>query len=144
MKGIGSFRRKILYDITLFDGTYLPKGTTVLSPTWSLSHDVSIFPNPNTFDGLRFFNMRHASPADLNRHHLTTLDTTATYFGVGKHACPGRAFASVEMKMILVHLLMRYDFKLVDGDTKPRDYQMEGIKHPNRQKEIMIRNRQEF
>ena len=46
--------------------------------------------------------------------------------------------------MILVHLLMRYDFKLVDGDTKPRDYQMEGIKHPNRQKEIMIRNRQEF
>ncbi len=144
MKWIGSFRRKLLLSITLSDDTFLPEGTTLFSPTWSISHDASIFPDPDTFDGLRFFNMRQASHSDNNRHKFTSIDNTATYFGAGKHACPGRAFAGIEIKMIVVQLLMRYDFKLVDGDTKPRDYQMEGILHPNRQKEIMIRNRQEF
>ncbi|PMD15835.1 hypothetical protein NA56DRAFT_709481 [Hyaloscypha hepaticicola] len=56
----------------------------------------------------------------------------------------GRNFASVEIKMIFVHLLMRYDLKLVDGDTKPRDYEFEGKLLPNREKKIMIRNRQAF
>jgi cytochrome P450 len=135
MKWIGSFRRKLLRGVTLSDGTHLPEGTTLLSPTWSLSHDASIFPDPDTFDGLRFFNMPPAS-----RPQLTTVDNTATYFGAGRHACPGRAFASRKIKMFLIHLLMSYDLKLVDGDTEPRDSQSDGILAPNREKNIMIRN----
>ena len=39
----------------------------------------------------------------------------------------GRNFAGVEIKMILVHLLMQYDLKLVVGGTKPRDYEFQCI-----------------
>jgi len=32
-------------------------------------------------------------------------------FGYGEHACPGRFFASNEIKIALIHLLLKYDWK---------------------------------
>lgn len=40
-------------------------------------------------------------------------------FGYGQHACPGRFLAVQEMKIVLCHLLLKYDFKLVEGAQKP-------------------------
>ena len=40
-------------------------------------------------------------------------------FGYGKYACPGRFYASNEMKLVLANLLLLYDFKLPDGAERP-------------------------
>ncbi|PWY78991.1 cytochrome P450 [Aspergillus eucalypticola CBS 122712] len=40
-------------------------------------------------------------------------------FGHGKHACPGRFFAANEVKIVLIFLLLRYDWTLLEG-TVPR------------------------
>jgi cytochrome P450 len=127
--------------ITLSDGTHLPAGTYISVPANALSHDAGLFPEPEKFDGLRFYKMRLRSPADANRHQLTTLDNTAMYFGGGRHGCPGRGFVSVEAKMIISALVLKYDFKLKDGDITPRDFLYHGLLNVNPAKELLIRDR---
>jgi ent-kaurene oxidase len=136
-----SFRRKVLKPTTLSDGTFLPAGIFINIPTNSLSHDPSIFPHPEKFDGLRFYNMRQRSSADANKHQLTTVDNTATYFGAGRHACPGRAFASMEAKMILVELVKRYEFRMIEGDGTESYMQYSGLLAVNPNKKIQMRDR---
>jgi cytochrome P450 len=85
--------------------------------------------------------MRQRFSEDANRHQLTCLDNTAMYFGGGRHGCPGRAFASVEAKMIISALLMKYDFKLKDGEETPREFLYQGLSIANATKEILIRDR---
>lgn len=131
----------MLRPTTLSDGTYLPSGTYISVPTTAVSHDAKFFPNPDTFDGLRFYNMRQRSPADANKHQLTTLENSATYFGGGRHGCPGRTFASVEAKMIISTLILKYDFKLKEEDGTPREFQFQSLLIVNPAKEILVRDR---
>lgn len=39
-------------------------------------------------------------------------------WGAGRHACSGVRVAKLEMKLVLVMFLIRYDFELVDKDGK--------------------------
>jgi hypothetical protein len=139
--GKASFSRKVLQPTTLSDGTFLPPGTFVYFPTHALSHDPSIFPNPDEFDGLRFYKLTQRSQADSNKHQFADIDNHATYFGAGRHACPGRTFAGVLAKWILIALVTRYDFKIIEGDSTPRDFQFSGLSFVNMKKMIMIRDR---
>lgn len=36
-------------------------------------------------------------------------------FGLGTHSCPGRFFGANTVKLVLTHLLMKYEFKPSDG-----------------------------
>ncbi|KAE9380888.1 cytochrome P450 [Stipitochalara longipes BDJ] len=140
--GATSFCRKVLEPINLSDGTYLRPGTFVYAPTHALSREASIFPDPERFDGLRFYKLRKRSPAEANRHQFTTIDNAAAYFGAGRHACLGRNFADVLAKLIIATLIMKYDFKMIEGDTMPRDVPFkEGLVSINMAKKMMIRNR---
>lgn len=37
---------------------------------------------------------------------------------LGRHVCPGRFLAVVQMKLLMAVILRHYDFKLQDGETK--------------------------
>ena len=39
-------------------------------------------------------------------------------FGYGPHACPGRFFATNEIKMLLARLILEFDFKNEDGSME--------------------------
>lgn len=42
--------------------------------------------------------------------------------GKGRHVCPGRFLAVVQMKLLLAIILRHYDFKLPNGETeRPRN-----------------------
>ncbi|TFY60306.1 hypothetical protein EVG20_g7469 [Dentipellis fragilis] len=44
-------------------------------------------------------------------------------FGHGKHACPGRFFAAVELKAMLAHVVLTYDVRFPPGTGRPpNDY----------------------
>lgn len=45
---------------------------------------------------------------------------TCSWLGHGRHACPGRFFASAELKVVLVHILREYDIKLCDDYSNDR------------------------
>ncbi|KAI0552634.1 cytochrome P450 [Xylaria curta] len=62
---VTSFIRKVMKPIDLSDGTHLPSGTSLLTPLAGISLDERYYPDPEVFDGLRFWKLRQQqqSPA---------------------------------------------------------------------------------
>ena len=105
--------------IKLHDGTLLPKGAHVSIATHSLTRDPDLIEDPSKFDGFRYYRLRQRSEEDANKHYFAMTDNTHLHFGHGKQACPGRFLASNELKIIFAYLLMRYDFRYAEGQTRP-------------------------
>lgn len=40
------------------------------------------------------------------------------------HSCPGRFFASNELKIALMHLLIKYDWKLPDREERAENWEL--------------------
>ncbi|KAI1861193.1 uncharacterized protein JN550_011015 [Neoarthrinium moseri] len=138
---VTSFIRKVVKPINLSDGTYLPAGTNLLAPQCGISHDERYFPDPEVFDGLRFWKMRQESAEGGNRWQLTSIGDWNINFGLGKHACPGRFFAANEIKLVLAHFLLNYDIKLKDGEQRPEPMMFMMSKTANPNAEILFKRR---
>lgn len=59
----------------------------------------------------------------------------------GEHACPGRFFASNEIKIALCILLLEYDFEYVPGDDPPQDIKHEIVRLSDPSSRMRIRRR---
>jgi len=70
--------------------------------------------NPETFDPYRFLRWRSEAGKE-NLAHLVSTSSVHLAFGHGNHGCPGRFFAANEIKVIMCHLLLKYEWKLVEG-----------------------------
>lgn len=136
-----SFHRKVASDLTLSDGTYLPRNTYLFAPSMAVSADSSIYPDPDSFDGLRFYKLRQRTPQDEYKHQLSTIDKNMLHFGAGRHACPGRWFASSEIKLILVTLIMKHDMKLKDS-IRPKTIQMQTLRAADPRSEVLFKKRE--
>ncbi|KAG6171423.1 hypothetical protein E4U51_008578 [Claviceps purpurea] len=118
---IASMRRMTTANVKLADGTVLPKNTLTLVSTHK-HWDAESYEQPHQFDGYRFYNLRQ-TPGKENIAQLVSVSPDHMGFGYGLHACPGRFFASEEIKLVLCHILLKYDFKLVQGtDIEPRRF----------------------
>ncbi|KAF0316439.1 cytochrome p450 [Colletotrichum asianum] len=104
-------------DVTLSDGTLIRRGCHITIPTLHM-RDKEIFgSNADDFDGYRFLRMREL-PGQENKWQFVSTSPEFLSFGHGKHACPGRFFASNEIKIALIHLLMNYDWDIVGEKPK--------------------------
>ncbi|CAL1703341.1 unnamed protein product [Somion occarium] len=128
VSGIGgtALARKVKADngITLPDGIWLPKGTTVGVSMDGIHFDEEFYKDPLTFDAFRFSRPREDPSYDekgVNEDLVTTSPHWLT-FSHGIHACPGRHFAVNNIKMTLAHLLLNYDVK--PFDTRPPNVQI--------------------
>lgn len=108
-------RRLAMKSVTLSDGTIIPKGTSIFV-SGERMWDPKYYPNPDTFDAYRFLRLREI-PGNETSAQLVSVSSQHLGFGLGKHACPGRFFASNEIKIALSHILLKYDFRLADGCT---------------------------
>lgn len=109
-------RRIAEKELTLSDGTVIPKGTyTMIAPVPML--DPGLYgPAPKQFDGHRFLRMREQAQgsvkdSNIDRYQYVSLSNEDLTFGHGRHACPGRFFASYEIKIMLAYLLLHYEFQ---------------------------------
>lgn len=102
--------------IKLSSGDYLPHNSVVAvgSARQNSALDPKYLspmppqPSLDEFHPWRFSDLReHAG--EENKHQFVTTTTESTVFGHGHWACPGRFFASNEIKAILLQLLARYD-----------------------------------
>ena len=137
-----TFQRKALRPITLSDGTSIPPGTYTFSPAHAINFDPTIYPNPQTFDGLRFYNLRRSSPPEgEKKHQLTSVTKTELQFGAGRHACPGRWFAGHQIKMVLAAVVGRYEVRLKDGEGRPKSIVFQTNQFPDPKAEIVFKDR---
>ncbi|THC96863.1 hypothetical protein EYZ11_003687 [Aspergillus tanneri] len=144
LKRVDSFIKETLrlspQSMILPDGTKIPKGTSFMVPTRTVMLDPQVYPDPDRFDGERFFRQRFENET---RAQLVTASIDYLGFGYGKHACPGRFLAANEIKVALCHLLLKYDFKFVDGGSRPEPLVWETAYLANPAVKVMVRRRQE-
>ncbi|KAI2697753.1 hypothetical protein CBS147332_8736 [Penicillium roqueforti] len=134
-----SMNRLALKQIVLSDGTVIPKGANMFVSTKTLEDD-NIYPNAGTYDGYRFYNKRQ-QPGNEHKHQFVATTSEHFVFGHGVHACPGRFFAANETKIMFLHLLLKYDWKLQSGGRPPNiENGVESITDPRVQ--ILFRSRE--
>ncbi|ORY11853.1 cytochrome P450 [Clohesyomyces aquaticus] len=117
-------KRLFKQDFTFATGLYIPKGTYVCMPTYTIENDPSHTTNPSVFDGLRSYRIRQSVPEgskEADDQQFSSFGKTVLNFGYGKAACPGRYFASLIIKMVFVKLLTEYDFKFIEGTARPKN-----------------------
>jgi len=131
--------RQATKSFTLKDNTFIPSGTYVaVGPRQE--HNPDIYTNPLKFDGHRFLKLREAPGAE-NKHQFVTTSSEITVFGHGTHACPGRFFASNEIKLLLAHMLMYYDWKLPEGQTEVMHFKNGTGISPNSRQSVLFKSR---
>lgn len=126
--------------LRLSTGQIIPKGTLTTILSHSINQSSDLYPKPWQFDPFRFSKLREIKGNELKYQHATTgIDNIN--FGHGIWACPGRFFASAEIKVVLAYFLMHYDLKLKPGEVKPGQQHWGLAILPNPTAEVLFRAR---
>lgn len=116
---------------------HVPQGVRVCIPSHAIHRDEATYPSPYKFDAFRFSRPREEHEAQmqmqvpngaesseaqngaesgptkssLDQKNTSLITTSDDFlgFGHGRHACPGRFFATQELKLMLAYLVMHYD-----------------------------------
>ncbi|XP_057825274.1 cytochrome P450 716B1-like [Cryptomeria japonica] len=97
---IGGFKQTKI-DV-VYGGYNIPKGWKVHYSVRQTSSKEEYFDNPKKFNPDRF-SERHEPFSNIP-------------FGQGNRICPGNEFAKIEMELFLYHLVLRYDWDLIEND----------------------------
>lgn len=72
-------------DLTLSDGTFIPKDTLIAAASYPMHYDDVIYENAATFDPFRFSRMREED-GEGTKHQFVNTSVEYIPFGHGKHA----------------------------------------------------------
>jgi cytochrome P450 len=104
--------RRTVKETTIL-GHRIPAGRLTSVMVHLQHHDPTIWTAPETFDPLRF-----AEPRREDKRHRHAWEP----FGGGVHKCLGMFFAFAEVKLILHHILRRFDWAVDPGYQAPLSY----------------------
>lgn len=88
--------------------------TLLTVPLEAVHLDEDLYPNAR-----QYFPFRFAGSADTKQKLLVSLDDGFLSFGTGRWACPGRFFASMEMKILMAKLILDYDVDYIKERPRP-------------------------
>ncbi|KAJ7928088.1 cytochrome P450 [Mycena leptocephala] len=95
----------------IYEGYFIPKGTTVFPNIWAMVHDEAMYPDPDKFNPERFLNAGGQLSAGDN----------ILSFGFGRRICPGRHAADATVWASIVSVLSVFNI------TKAKDLAGEEI-----------------
>ncbi|KAK3303783.1 cytochrome P450 [Chaetomium strumarium] len=115
-------RRKALAPYIFQDGSRLREGDWACVPQRAMMMDGLRYSHADTFDGFRFARANEAlrqgiTPDEVpDRAPSSLTDSTIDWpiWGFGNTACPGRFYASLVLKLILVHILEEWECVMPD------------------------------
>lgn len=134
------------------EGYTIPKDTHVSVDVWNIHHDPEYYPEPSKYDALRFSQPREeyealateakSSATTLKMKNLSVVTTGDKFLGFahGRHACPGRFFVAIELKLILAHLLLEYDVEPLK--VRPQNKWLGGMVLPPMKATMKIKRRE--
>lgn len=125
--------------ITLSDGKVIPAGTHICVAAYETSKDTANIPQQE-FDGFRYYNQRQKL-GEAQKHQFASTDKTHLHFGAGHNACPGRWFAANELKMIVGELLLNYDMKFLEGQSRPKNINADEFIFADPKTKILVKQR---
>ncbi|THU94571.1 cytochrome P450 [Dendrothele bispora CBS 962.96] len=85
----------------IYEGYFIPKGTTIVGNTWAILHDKTIYDDPMTFKPERFLEQfgKQCPPDPLHS------------FGFGRRICPGRYLALDNSWIMMACILAAFTIK---------------------------------
>ncbi|KAG8762350.1 hypothetical protein FRC15_008557, partial [Serendipita sp. 397] len=125
--GPQTMNRKVLKPFTFSNGVSVPVGATVGIHLYATHQDPKIYPEPESFNGFRFVETEKEGASDENfavtKSRTSMYASSPTYlpFSYGRHACPGRFFAAMELKLLFAMLVNNYDMKWPEAVSNGRD-----------------------
>ena len=146
--------------VTTPSGVHIDQGGKVGAATFAIHHDDNFYPSAKTYQPFRFSEAREllhtidtssnlSEPSNeagslnkvLESKQLSAVTTNDRFlaFGAGKHACPGRFFASAEIKMMLAFILMNYDVE--PFEKRPENKVFGSVVVPPMKSTIRVRRR---
>lgn len=148
--GANTMARRVMKPFRFSNGVSPPIGTVISTHVYAMHMNESIYPNAHTFDGFRFVKPDSDTEGKAKE---TMYSTSVNYmpFSHGRHACPGRFFASMELKLMFAYLVLHYDFtwpaevtqKLKPGEKyRPKDIWFGNTFIPDPKAKILVRKRQ--
>lgn len=109
---VPSMARATIADTEVL-GHYLPAGTHLSITPHFTHHMAELWPDPEKFDPERFAEGRREDK--VHRYAWQP-------FGGGVHKCLGMYFSQAEVKAIMHHLLLRFDWKVDPNYRTPLDF----------------------
>lgn len=88
------------------NSVFIPKDTYIFINTWSLSHDPVLWGSPDCFRPERFL---------TNEGKAVKKPEYYIPFSIGKRACPGESFASIETFLYLTAILQKFSVNPPEG-----------------------------
>lgn len=152
--------------VTTPSGLHVAQGTRVGTATFAIHHDDDKYPDAQTYKPFRFSDAREtvtseqsletngkndstdSLPSEKTTHanllaskNMAAITTSDSFlaFGHGKHACPGRFFASAEIKLMLAYIIMNYDVQPLL--QRPKNQVIAGTIIPPMKAGIKVRRR---
>jgi len=127
----------------LGDGMHIAPGHRVAIDMTAIHFDPHIYPDPNRCDVFRFSKLRAKDGIDSAKYGFATVDSAYLPFGAGRHACAGRFFAAMELKIMLAHILLEYDVKYPPSITeRPRNTTFNGAIIPDTNARLIFKPRE--
>ncbi|XP_068135154.1 24-hydroxycholesterol 7-alpha-hydroxylase isoform X2 [Hyperolius riggenbachi] len=121
LRSPGAITRKVVQPLQVYNYE-IPSGDMLMvSPYW-LHRDPKHFPEPDKF-----------KPERWQKAHLEKNAFLEGFvaFGGGKYQCPGRWFALMEIHMLVVLILYKYEFQLLDPVPKQSNLHLVGTQQPD-------------
>ncbi|KAF5331757.1 hypothetical protein D9758_016638 [Tetrapyrgos nigripes] len=113
----------------VYEGYFIPKGTTVVGNAWAILHDENLYPDPLTFNPDRFLRTEPQRGAPPAKHSLNP-DPELYAFGFGRRSCPGKHLALDTSWLVLACLLATCNITRIPSDsTEPDSKEIDPIAH---------------
>lgn len=116
---------------------YLPEGSTVGIPCLPIHRNPAVYPDPDVYRPFRFAELRDTSDVNLN---CSTTSNDFVFWSHGRHACPGRHFATFELKLLFAYILQKYDFEILS--EKPPSMWIGPMIFPPMNRTVKVRRRE--
>ncbi|VDC06014.1 unnamed protein product [Peniophora sp. CBMAI 1063] len=100
----------------VFEGSFIPKGTTVYANIYTMMQDSELFPDPDVFRPERFLPAGDL-PLDPRLRDFTLP------FGFGRRLCPGMHVASQSLFIVISRLLWAFDVLPFPGAPPPDSHE---------------------
>ncbi|KAF9047874.1 cytochrome P450 [Panaeolus papilionaceus] len=141
----GALLRRAMQDFTFSNGVTIPRGTLIGASIPEAHRAENVYSNPNQFDPLRYLKLAtketQNNPESKKKYDITSVGLNSLIFGYGRHACPGRFFAAVELKLMLAYVVTHYDIKLEKEGKRPADISFGLNLLPNPFASVLFRKR---
>ncbi|OBZ80086.1 O-methylsterigmatocystin oxidoreductase [Grifola frondosa] len=103
----------------VYDGYWIPKGTTIIPNVWGILHDETTYPDPLRFDPDRYADSKRNAELGIN-------ELPYPAFGFGRRMCPGRWLAIDSVWIAVATVAATFDvLKALDEKGVPQEPDIE-------------------